>query len=499
MPAIATAADIGAEIAPRDSASAIQPYLNRIIDQVTEFTLDNGMQFMVLERHQAPVVSFMTYADVGAANEADGKTGLAHYLEHLAFKGTTRIGARDYPTEKQLLAQMDQVFDQLKAARAADQTEAAAELEEKLATLQAEAATYIEQNEMGQAIEQAGGVGLNATTSADATRYFYSLPSNKLELWMSLESDRFLDPVFREFFEEKSVVLEERKLRVDNSPIGTMVEQFLGTAFEGHPYQRPIIGYADDLYDATRADVQQFFDTYYGPNNLTIAIVGDVDPVEVKQLAETYFGRFVAKPEPPAVEILQPAQTEPRELTVRLQSQPWYFEGYHRPEFNHPDHVVHQIIGSLLTSGRTSRLYQSLVEEQKIALNVVASSGFPGNKYPSLVLLYALPAPGHTIDEVAQSLDAELERLKTEPVADAELDRIKTQSRASLLRTLASNRGLASLLAEYQVKTGDWRNLFNELAAIDAVTAADVQRVAQATFQPQNQTIGRLLPLADEG
>lgn len=489
----ASAREVPAQTA---ATSSIQPYLDRVAEQVTEFTLDNGMKFIVLERHQAPIISFITYADVGAVNETDGETGVAHYLEHLAFKGTPEIGTRNYPAEQELLERMDQVFAQIKAARAAGQTEKAAELTAQLNELRSQAATYVEQNKFGQIVEQSGGVGLNATTSADATRYFYSFPSNKLELWMSLESERFLNPVFREFFEEKEVILEERRMRVDNSPIGSMIETFLETAFETHPYRRPVIGYAEDLYNATREDIREFFETYYVPSNLVVGIVGDVNPAEVKQLAETYFGRFEAKASPPSVEINEPVQSAEREFSLELPSQPWYLEGYHRPALTDADNAVYAIIDGLLTDGRTSRLYQALVEEQQVALDIGSSNGFPGDKYPNMLLLYALTAQGHTVDEVAAVLEQELTRLKTEPVETQDLERIKTQARAGLLRTLDSNQGMASLLVEYQAKTGDWRNVFKELAAIDAVTADDVMRVAQATFQPQNRTVGRLLSQA---
>ena len=247
---------------PIQTAQTIQPYLDRVAEAVTEFTLDNGMKFLVLERHQAPVVSFMIHANVGAVDEADGKTGVAHYLEHLAFKGTSRIGTKDFAAEQAIFTQLDEVFDNFLAAQAAGDTAKAAELEAQLVALQKEAASFVEQNQYGQIVQQAGGVGLNATTSADETRYFYSLPANKLELWMSLESERFLDPVFREFYEEKDVILEERRMRVDNSPIGTMIERFLEESFVNHPYRRPVIGYQDDLFVATRDDIQAFYDTY---------------------------------------------------------------------------------------------------------------------------------------------------------------------------------------------------------------------------------------------
>ena len=184
----------------------MQPYIDRVANNITEFTLDNGLKVIVLERHEAPVVSFATYADVGGADEPDGQTGVAHFLEHLAFKGTTQIGTRDYEQEAPLLDRLDELFEQRKAAQAAGDKEKAESLDAEFQKVQQEAAAIAIQNQFGQIVEQAGGVGLNAATSADYTLYTYSLPSNKLELWMSLESERFLDPVFREFFEEQQVI-----------------------------------------------------------------------------------------------------------------------------------------------------------------------------------------------------------------------------------------------------------------------------------------------------
>ena len=474
---------------------SITPYFDRVADKLTEFRLDNGMKFLVLERHQAPVVSFLTYADVGGADEPTGKTGVAHFLEHLAFKGTQRIGTKDYKAEKPLLDRLDSLSEQIYLVNTLTTPgDEGGKLQAEFDKVQAEALKLVEQNELGQIVLQAGGVGLNANTSVEATRYFYSFPSNKLELWMSLESERFLEPVFREFYKEKDVILEERRLRVDNSPIGKMVEALLDKAYTVHPYKRPTIGYEQDIRNLTRQDVQQFFDTYYVPSNITIALVGDVNPKQVKQLAQAYFGRFKAKPSPPLLKAVEPKQTEVREVELKLPSQPWYLEAYHRPAITHPDNVIYGLIGSLLSDGRTSRLYSSLVEKQQLALSAQGFSGFPGDKYPNLMLFYALTAPNRTVEQVATGLRAEIEKLKTEPVSAIELDRVKTQAKAGLLRSLDSNSGMAQLLMEYEVKTGSWRNLFKELERLNAVTAADVQRVAVATFKPENRTIGRLLP-----
>jgi predicted Zn-dependent peptidase len=496
------AASAIAQTVPSSPAQTIQPYLDRVANQITEFKLESGIKFIVMERHKTPIVSFMTYVNIGSAYEQSGKTGAAHFLEHLAFKGTTQIGTTDYAKEKPLLDRLDAVTTQIQTARTQGKGAAVDRLQQEFNQTKAKADSYVKQNEFGQIVEQAGGVGLNATTSADATRYFYSFPANKLELWMSLESERFLDPVFREFYQEKDVILEERRMRTDNSPIGKMIEAFLGVALPNHPYGRPVIGSEQDIRGLTRADIQQFYQTYYTPNQIVIAIVGDVDPAQVKILAQAYFGRYQAGQDrsPEAAPAL--AQTEPnqassqiksKEVTLSLSSQPWYLEGYQRPNINDPDNASYTVLGGILSSGRTARLYRSLVEQKQLALNVNVVDSFPGDRYSNLLLLYALTAPGHTLEEVAIALDAELTRLKTEPVSAEELDRIKTQAKASLLGTLASNEGMASLLPEYEAKTGSWRNLFAEVKAIEAVTAGDVQRVSQKLFQPQNLTIGKIV------
>ena len=474
--------------------SSIQPYLNRVMEQITEFTLDNGLKFIVLENHDAPVISFVTYANVGGVDEPDGQTGVAHFLEHLAFKGTKQIGTTNYRTEAKVLNKLDRLFADIKQAQQSGNTEKLAQLTDKFIATQSTASKYVRQNEYGEIVDTAGGVGLNAATSADYTSYFYSFPANKLELWMSLESERFLEPVFREFYKEKQVILEERRMRTDNSPIGKMIEEFLDTAFTTHPYKRPVIGYSEDINELTRDNVKQFFQTYYAPNNLTMAIAGDVDPEEVKALANIYFGRFKAQPQLSPVAKVEPPQTETREITVDFPSQPWYLEGYHIPALSHPDYPVYEVISELLSSGRTSRLYKSLVEEKQVALSAQGFTGFPGDKYPNLMLVYALTSPDTSIEQLAIALRAEIERLKTEPVTPVELEQVKTQLKAGLLRTLDSNMGMARILAEYDAKTGSWRNIFDELAKLEKITPEDIQRVAQITFTKENRTIGRLLP-----
>ncbi len=461
--------------------------------RVHEFTLDNGLKFLVLERHEAPVVSFHTYADVGSVDEVKGITGMAHVFEHMAFKGSKTVGTLDYEGEVQGLERVDEAFLALKKERSqghgAD-PQRLVELQQRLEEAQEKASQFMVPDEFEEAFIRAGSVGLNASTSSDATRYVVNLPSNKVELWMALESDRFLNPVLREFYKEKDVVKEERRMRTENRPRGRLMEEFLAVAFKAHPYGEPTIGHMSDVETMTRSEARAFFQKYYVPSNFTVAIVGDVHLEEIRSLAETYFGRLSGAPKPDLVETVEPPQSGQRRVVVEDPSQPWVVMGYHTPDINHADNAALEAMSDILGTGRTSRLYKSLVKEKKIAVNASAFQGFPGSKYPGLFVFFATPARGHTTQECEEAVSAEIERLKTERVSPQDLEKFKTRSRASVVRALASNRGLARQLTFYEVVTGDWRNLFQQLDAIDRVTDQDIQRVAREYFTSKNSVVG---------
>ncbi|MBI3786941.1 MAG: insulinase family protein [Ignavibacteriales bacterium] len=469
-----------------------------IESQVVEHTLKNGLTFLILPRHSAPVVSFHTYANVGSVNESRGITGLAHIFEHLAFKGTTDIGTKDYKKEKGALEALDKAWtawreEDVKGAKA--DSSKVAKLRTEFEKKQEEAAKFVVNNEFGQAIEQNGGVGLNAGTNYDATQYFFSLPSNKLELWFSLESSRFVDPVIRDFYKEKDVVMEERRMRTESSPIGKLIEEFLSIAFKSHPYKDAVVGHMSDLKGITRDEATAFYKKYYVPSNLTIAIVGDVDPKETINLAEAYFGRIPAAPRPPDVRTVEPPQRGERRVVLHEQSQPIFLMGFKKGSVNHPDDGVYDVISDLMSSGRTSRLYKTLVRDKKIAIQAGGFSGFPGVKFPNLFAFFAIAAQGKTNEECQKAIEAEIEKLKKEPVIDADLKAVKTRARANFIRSLASNGGMAAQLTNSQVLTGNWKNLFHELDKINAVTAKDVQRVANEIFTNENRTIGTIEPI----
>ncbi|HET8775895.1 MAG TPA: pitrilysin family protein [Thermoanaerobaculia bacterium] len=456
--------------------------------------LGNGLTVIILERHDAPVFSYATVINAGSAQEVPGITGLAHMFEHMAFKGSDRVGTKDWSAERAALAKVEEAYAAYDRVRYATSPDAAKIEAARKAWQDAtvEADKYVANDEFSQIIDRAGGVGMNAFTASDMTAYFFSMPSNRFELWAFMESERFRHPVQRQFYKERDVVFEERRMRIESSPFGRLTEQFLAAAFIAHPYGFSGVGWPSDLHSFSATDADAFFRKYYVPANMVLAIAGDVNPAEAWPVIEKYFGQLPKSPAPPALRVEEPPQAAERTVTLREQSQPLYMEGYHRPSSAHPDSATYDVLAMLLSSGRTSRLYKALVRDQKIAAVAAGFNGNPGEKYPNLFTAYAVPTPGHTPDELAAAIHAELDRIKTETIAAEELQSVKTRVKAGLIRQLTGNSGLALQLAIYQTLQGDWRELFREVDRIDAVTADDVKRVANATFTPANRTVAKL-------
>jgi predicted Zn-dependent peptidase len=457
--------------------------------------LPNGLTLLICERPEAPVFSFFTLVDAGSSQDPMGKTGLAHMFEHMAFKGTDKIGTTDYAAEKVALAKVEEAYAAYikeRDKRVGRDEPTLKQLEKAWKDATAEADKYVKPNEFGKLIEQNGGEDMNAFTNYDETAYHYSLPENRLELWAYLESERFLHPVMREFYKERNVVIEERRLRTDSNPIGRLIEQFTAEAFAAHPYHRPTVGWMWDLNSFSATDAQHFFDTYYVPSNMVVAVAGDVKADKALPILEKYFGRLAAHPQPDETTTVEPPQNSERDVTLKERTQPLYLEGYHRPDYMTKDDAVFDAITDLMSEGRTSRLYRALVRDKKIASFSAGFTGLPGVKYPHLFAFYAFPLPGHTTREVAAAIHEEIEKLKKEDISDDELKMIKTRSKANLIRGLADNQGLATQLATYQTRYGDWRELFRTVDRIDKVTKADIRRVANETFVDTNRTVGEI-------
>jgi predicted Zn-dependent peptidase len=472
-------------------SSARSQDLKSFEQRITTKVLPNGLTIIICYRPDAPVFSYTTFIDAGDVDDPGGESGLAHMFEHLAFKGTSEIGTTDAAAEKVALAKVEEANNAYEAeylkpvGRDPQKLE---ELHKAFIDAQAEADKYVVPNQFSEVAEQNGAHGLNAETGLDDTKYFWSMPENRLELWAWLESGRLADVVPRQFYKERDVVMEERRMRVDSDPIGRLVEQFVATAYETNNYRRPNIGWPSEVSQITATEAMAFHRKYYAASNIVISIVGDVDAKTAMPMLEKYFSRVPSGPRPEDLTGVEPKQTAEKQIVVREQTQPFYVEGYHRPSYRDPDDAVYDAISDIMSNGRVSRLYRSLVEQQQIAAVAQGFSGFPGEKYPSLFAFYAVPIPGHTPAEMRDAIHKEIEKLKTTDVTDAELAMYKTRTRADLLRGLADNEGLAGSLAEYQTRYGDWRQLFLQLKEVDAVTKADIRRVASKVFVPSNRT-----------
>ncbi|HWF61111.1 MAG TPA: pitrilysin family protein [Nitrospira sp.] len=474
-----------------------------LAERVIEHRLANGLTVLMVERHQTPVVSINVTFAVGGINEQVGQTGLAHLYEHMAFKGTRLVGTTNYEKEKPILdelalvgTELDQRQRDLADKRDGATTEERAvveSLQNRLLELQAQAAHYVVGNELALLYQRHGGVGLNASTGKDVTRYMISLPSNRLPLWAAIESDRMANPVLREFYKERGVVMEERRLRNDDSPNGLLFETFTSAAFRAHSYGVPTIGWGSDILSLTPADTEAFFKAHYGPDQATIALVGDINPKETIALIEQAFGKIPAALPPPPLVTIEPEQRGERRVEVEFDAEPAIVIGYHKPRLGHPDDDVFDVIDAVLSDGLTSRLHQTLVREKRLAASVGSDASHPGVRAPNLFIFTATPLAPHTTAEVEVAVYEEIERLKREPVASKELEKVLNNLDADLVRGLRSNSGLASQLALYQAVAGDWRYILTSRDKVAAVTAADVQRVAKQYFTKSNRTVAVLV------
>jgi len=473
--------------------------------EVEEFALDNGMTFLLVPRTEQPNnVAAGWVAHVGSVNERPGITGISHFFEHMMFKGTTTIGTRDPERDAWFRSEQERVKSALDALvnevnydryrhgeitnphdASHDNAEMAA-LRAELAKLMEDHREVIVKNEMDALYSAEGGSDLNAFTSEDLTFYFTSVPSNKLELWAWLESDRLTDSVFREFYSERDVVHEERRLRVESTPTGVYDEQFEAMFWTSSPYSWPVIGWPSDLNSYTMAQARSYFETYYAPNNLTGVIVGDFDPATVKPLLTEYFSRLKAGPPvPPVVTTEVPALAEKR-MNVECDCPNSFQVAYHTAPAGHPDDPVLTVISSLL-NGRTGRLYRNLVEGKEIATD--ASARPDARRYAGAFYGTAQGREGVDPAKLEAAWHAQIDRLRTEPVGEAELQKVKNQYAADAYRRLQSNLWLM-IQVGYNEHLDGWELLNDEPKKVQAVTTEDVQRVVQTYFTENNRAVG---------
>jgi predicted Zn-dependent peptidase len=352
----------------------------------------------------------------------------------------------------------------------------------------------VDKERFTKVLEENGAVGLNAFTSLDETAYIMSLPANKLELWFAMEADRFLNPVFREFYNERGVIREEYRMRVESDPTGRLIYEMLTVAFSTSPYRTHPAGIPSDIESYRLADAEAFRQEYYVPSNVIIGIAGDVDPKEVRRLAEKYFAKWPAAPKPLGQQTKENPQFGEKRLEVETQAQPLFVAGYKRPDATHADDVVLDVLSALLGTGRTSLFYKELVQEKKLALAAQVIASFPGSKRDNLFVVLGVPNQGKTTAELEKEMYEIMERMKTQKVSEEDLKRVKTQLRSQLISGLDSNAGMAQQLVTAKGVLGDWRRLFTQLEELDKVTADDVMAAAKKYFDSRSRTVGTLVP-----
>ncbi len=482
-----------AAILALSSLTAASDFAN-IKNRVSEITLDNGLKFILLEDHAMPIASFCTYVNAGGSDERIGIWGISHVLEHMAFKGTSEIGATDIKAERKLFARMDSLFEQIRMERAqfSPDEEKIKKLDEELKGLADEASKLVKTNEIDSILKREGGVGLNAGTSADQTMYFFSLPSNRLELWAYLESSRFTDPVFREFYKEREVIREERRVRTDNSPVGRLLEEMQAMAFRDHPYHMSVIGPMSNIEAISRQDVENYFRKNYHAGNMVIGVSGDVTPAQLKKMAEKYFSKIPSGKRNPRVTTVEPPQRGEKTLTIYDETQPWLVLGYRIPGSRSEDFLKFSLLNEIFTSGRTSRLQKRLVVSEKKALGLFSFAGYPGNKYPCLYLLLALPNAGFSTTDLLAAVDEEVARLREEPVSNEEMESARKRLKVQLMGTMGNDQGLLLTLLNAEVVKGSWQKVFEEYDRIDSISAGDIQELVKTYLADDQRVVARI-------
>ena len=468
-------------------------------EQVSTYTLENGMRVIMVRQDAAPVISFNLMFDVGGIDEPDGLGGIAHMVEHMAFKGTQTIGTDTPDLEEQALEKVEVLALALEWVRKNGTEEEVAETQAAFLEAREEAKALASPNALDLLFDANGGVGLNASTGYDRTSYVISMPSNRLELYARVYADILRDTVFRSFYEERDVVREERRQRSEDDPQGVLFEEFLGEAYRVHPYGRPLIGAPNELESYLATEAEAFFERYYDPNRAVLVLVGDVEPERDLEILERYFGLLEGAPDARPDIPNEPDQTEERRSSVQFDAEPQLAVGYHKPTYPERDAYVMDVIDAVLSAGRTSRLFERMVAQDQIALDVFTSSAFPGIREPNLFVFGGAPRFPNTNADMERVFYEEVERLKNESVTERELEKVKNQVRASFIRGLGSGSGLASQLAFYELFLGGWEGILEYEEIINSVTAEEVQEVAQRIFSEDNRTVALLEPLNPEG
>jgi len=470
---------------------------------VEEHTLSNGMKLLMIERHHSPAVAGGWVARVGSVNERPGITGIAHLFEHMMFKGTPTIGTSDAKRDAEIIEQQEQVRDVMRReetkmrlavrrgeiddmVKPENKTERYRELEAQFKELIAAQRKVLVKNEFDRIYTTAGASGMNAFTSNDMTGYFITVPANKLELWAWMESERLLRPVFREFYAERDVVFEERRMRTESTPLGKFQESLEALFWESHPYGWPVIGWPSDIPAITKAQADEFYALHYAPQNITLILVGDFKADEAAKLCERYFGRIPrGEQNAPEIVTLEVSQKVEKRMNAEAEANPQVDILWHTPATGHPDAHALEVLAAVL-SGRSGRLHKALVLGDEVATSAFAHQ--MARKYAGMFNIGGEAKDPKMPSDVEAAIYEEVERLKNEPVSARELQKVKNNFAAMAVRRTSSNFHLLVQLIQYE-GGGDWKSINTEIPGILKVTAEDIQRVAEKYLVKENRTV----------
>ena len=470
---------------------------------VVEKHLANGLRLLLVERHDEPAIAGGWVAHVGSSNERLGMTGIAHLFEHMMFKGTPTIGTKDYKKDLEILAAQEQLRDEMRQEerqmraehrrgaiddllKPENKSARYRELEKQFNQLISAQRDILVKNEFDRIYSGAGGDRMNAFTSEDMTAYFVNVPANKIELWMWMESERIMHPVFREFYAERDVVFEERRMRTESTPLGKFQEEFMAMFWESCPYAWPVVGWPSDVPAISKAQADEFYSTYYSPQNITLILVGDLEPDKAEAQARKYFERIPRGPKtPPDVVTLEVKQLAEKRMSAEAETNPQVDILWHTVAFQHRDSYPLEILAQILST-RTGRLYKGLVLGNGVATETYADQG--SMKWEGMFNAGGEAKEGHTPAEVEQGIYDNLEKLKKEEVPPEELQKVKNNFAAGEYRKLSSNYQILMHLIRNDGE-GDWREINEAGPKIQAVTGADVKRVANKYFTRENRAV----------
>ncbi len=486
--------------------SSFQEVTQKLKSSIKKVQLENGLRLIMMKRSTSPTLALYTKFLAGSSDETPEIAGTAHLLEHMLFKGTSNVGTTDWENEKKFYALLKATGSELDTLRLEERyyldrelpipkelTERKAILERRLKAVEEQQKKYIIKSEDTYIYEQHGQVGFNAYTTHDVTNYQIKLPANRLEIWAKLESDRLKNPVLREYYTERAVIMEERRMRVENRGFGMLREKFLSIAFEQSPYGRPVIGYESNIPYLDIYETEEFFRTHYTPDNMVIAIVGDLDFENTETIIKKYFSDLKpSKGKRKLQKVKERFGIGERKIQFQYTGGSIFMLGFHKPPFPTQEDIIFSLIDSILTQGAESRLYKTLILKEQVCSQVSAWSSDPGERYSNLFTIFAYLNSDASPEKLEELIWEELEKLKKAEVSLEEISRAKNKITADFLRSVNNNASLADGLSYYELLTGNWEDMFLSYDRLNQITKEDIQKVAKKYFQKSNSVIGFL-------